>query len=482
MTLRNAAILAADVVGYTRLIADAEEQTLHLLTDLQAMFWDTIGRFKGRAFNTAGDAIRAEFGSTADAVEAALALQQMLQARNASSPLGRQMMYRIGIAAGEVVDQDGDVHGTPVTLATALEGLAAPGGLCISKAVYDDVAASHAGRFADLGMVKSSAAPGGVHAYTLILEQGGRGAAPPPPQANAAAKPATGKGGFSWAAAAAAGAVAVAGLAWFAQSRPPAPGPAAPKTAPSTAASPSPVAETKPAIVERATTAASPPPAAKAEPATKPAVADVQPQSSQPSSAAAGSGGDWLAINALRKRQVLQCSGEDLALAITSCRALLQNTSLPDSLIADTQASLGAALRSTGKTDEAIEALSVAIKLAPDVAVYNNRGLAQFEKGNLDAAIADFSAAIKLKPDNGDALNNRAWTHFKAGRLNLAAQDAKLATTHASGAAYVWDTSGHINEALGRKQDAIDNFRRALALDPKQEASRSGLARLEGKP
>ncbi|MEQ1696446.1 MAG: tetratricopeptide repeat protein [Hyphomicrobiaceae bacterium] len=473
MTLRNAAILAADVVGYTRLIADSEEQTLHLLTDLQTLFWETITRFNGRAFNTAGDAIRAEFTSTASAVEAALELQQTLHARNAGSPLARQMMYRIGIAAGEVVDQDGDVHGTPVTLATALEGLAAPGGLCISKAVYDDIAPTHAGRFADLGIVQSSAAPLGVHAFTLILDRRTGSAPASPSEAKSSKQPQARKMRIVPWAAAAAGMVAISVVAYLAQSQQQTPLPSATTASRSAVVPPTTViADAKPAA------------AAKPEqaPAPKPTTPDAQPQSSQPVPTPAGLGNDWLAIDALRKRQVSQCAGSDWNLAITSCRAVLQTASLPDSLTAELQANLGAALRQTGKTDEAIEALSAAIKLVPEGAAYNNRGLAQFEKGNLDAAIEDFSAAIKLKPDNGDALNNRAWTQYKAGRLTLAAQDAKLATTHASEAAYVWDTSGHINEAMGRKQAAIENYRRALALDPKQEASRSGLTRLEAKP
>ena len=492
MTQRTAAILAADVVGYTRLIAEAEEQTLHVLTDLQSMLRDTIARFGGRPFNTAGDAIRAEFASTLNAVEAALALQQTLQARNAGAPLARQMLYRIGIADGDVIDQDGDVHGTPVTLAMALEGLASPGGLCVTKHVYDQISHLHDGRFTDLGVVKTAAAPAGIHAFTMITTQGKHGAADagsgkPATQAAARRQP------LAWAAGAV-GLLAVAGLAWWmaplsmtqskttvataptavpvrpAVASPSAGGkPASPPVAPSvsTPSAPSPSAPRPSPIVPVATTA--------------PTATAITPMPDAPLSSS-GPNTDWPALEALRKRHVVQCSGDDVNVAITSCRALLKAGQLPDASLAEIQASLGSALRQAGQTGEAIDALTAAVKLVPASATYNNRGLAYFESGKMDLAIDDFSAAIKLKPTDGEALNNRAWTQFKAGRLNLAAQDAKLATAYAGGSAYVWDTSGHINEALGNKQAAIEHFRRAIELDPKQEASRKGLARLQAKP
>jgi len=495
MTQRTAAILAADVVGYTRLIAEAEEQTLHVLTDLQSMLRETIARFDGRAFNTAGDAIRAEFASTLNAVEAAVALQQTLQARNAGAPLARQMLYRIGIADGDVIDQDGDVHGTPVTLATALEGLAPPGGLCITKHVYDQISDVHGARFTDLGVVKAAAAPSGIHAFTMVMTQGVRGATDAVPD-KTAIQAAARRSPFAWAGAAA-GLLAVAGLAWWmtpiwlTQSTTtvvsaPTASPVRPASGstegPTVASSGAGVKPANPSVAPPAPVSSAPKPSPIVPVATTaPPATAITPMSDAPLSSS-GPNTDWPALEALRKRHVAQCSGDDVNVAITSCRALLKAGQLPDASLAEIQASLGSALRQTGQISEAIDALTAAVKLVPTSATYNNRGLAYFESGKMDLAIEDFGAAIKLKPTDGEALNNRAWTQFKAGRLNLAAQDAKLATAYAGGSAYVWDTSGHINEALGNKPVAIEHFRRAIELDPKQEASRKGLARLQAKP
>src|SRR5579872_5666239 len=133
------AILAADIAGYSRLVAEDEEETLGRLEMYRAVFGDFVDRWGGRIFNTAGDATLAEFPSSVDAVRCAVDIQESIRARNLSYPPSRQMFYRVGITVADVVERDGDLLGDGVNLASRLGGLAAPGGICVSRAVYEQV-------------------------------------------------------------------------------------------------------------------------------------------------------------------------------------------------------------------------------------------------------------------------------------------------------------------------------------------------------
>ena len=139
-TRKLAAILAADVVGFSRLVGVDEEGTLARLRSYRTALIDpTIEKHHGRIVNTAGDGILAAFHSVVDAVRAALELQTALNARNDTTPDERRMDLRIGINMGDVVEQDNDLLGDGVNIAARLEGLAEPGGICLSRAARDQV-------------------------------------------------------------------------------------------------------------------------------------------------------------------------------------------------------------------------------------------------------------------------------------------------------------------------------------------------------
>jgi class 3 adenylate cyclase len=161
------AILAADIAGYSRLVAEDEEETLRRLAKHRAVFGDFVARWGGRIFNTAGDAALAEFPSSVDAVRCAVDVQESIRARNLSHPQHRQMLYRIGITVADVVERDGDLLGDGVNIAARLGGIAIPGGICVSRAVYEQVANKLSVKFDDLGQQHVKNMPGAIHAYSI---------------------------------------------------------------------------------------------------------------------------------------------------------------------------------------------------------------------------------------------------------------------------------------------------------------------------
>jgi adenylate cyclase len=186
-TRRLAAILAADVAGWSRLMEADEEGTLAALKAIRAELTDPrIGEHHGRIVKTTGDGMLVEFASIVDAVRCALAVQQGMAARNAEVPAGRRIEFRIGINLGDVILDDGDIYGDGVNLAARLEALAAPGGICVSRVVREEVRDKLEAAFEDLGeqQVKNIARP--VQVYRVNPDR----ARPDPPQIAAAAAPA----------------------------------------------------------------------------------------------------------------------------------------------------------------------------------------------------------------------------------------------------------------------------------------------------
>ena len=135
---RLAAIMAADVAGFSRLMGRDEEGALRRLTALRRDVFDAeIARNRGRIVKTAGDGILVEFPSVVDALHCALAVQESLQARNHDEPAEMRIDFRIGINLGDVILDAGDVFGDGVNIAARLEALAEPGGICVSQTVID---------------------------------------------------------------------------------------------------------------------------------------------------------------------------------------------------------------------------------------------------------------------------------------------------------------------------------------------------------
>ncbi|HEY7709346.1 MAG TPA: adenylate/guanylate cyclase domain-containing protein, partial [Candidatus Entotheonella sp.] len=171
MERKLAAILSADVQGYSRLMGEDEEVTILTLMAYREVMTDLIEDYRGRVVDTPGDNLLAEFASVVDATQCAVAIQEELQRRNAQLPANRNMAFRIGINLGDVVVEGDRIYGEGVNLAARLEGLAEGGGICISGTVYDQVASRLDLQYIDLGeqRVKNIVTP--VRAYRVCLDE-----------------------------------------------------------------------------------------------------------------------------------------------------------------------------------------------------------------------------------------------------------------------------------------------------------------------
>src|SRR5215472_14493098 len=151
-TRRLAAILAADVAGYSRLIGADEGGTLQALKAIRAELIDpTIAAHNGRLVKTTGDGLLVEFGSVVDALRCATEVQAGMAQRNAVVPDEERIEFRVGINMGDIVVEDGDIFGDGVNIAARLEGLAEPGGICVSARVQEDAASKLDLTFDDIG-------------------------------------------------------------------------------------------------------------------------------------------------------------------------------------------------------------------------------------------------------------------------------------------------------------------------------------------
>jgi adenylate cyclase len=138
-TRRLAAILAADVAGYSRLIGADEGGTLQALKAIRAELIDPkIATHNGRLVKMTGDGLLVEFGSVVDALRCATKVQAGMAERNATAPTDKRIEFRIGINVGDIAVEDGDIFGDGVNVAARLEGLAEPGGICVSARVQED--------------------------------------------------------------------------------------------------------------------------------------------------------------------------------------------------------------------------------------------------------------------------------------------------------------------------------------------------------
>ncbi|MGZ6236413.1 MAG: adenylate/guanylate cyclase domain-containing protein [Syntrophales bacterium] len=165
-----AAILSADVKGYSRLMGEDEEATLRTLNSYKEVMGSLIQQHRGRVVGTAGDSVLAEFGSVVDAVQCAVEIQQVLRAKNAVVPENRRMEFRIGINLGDVIEEGDTIYGDGVNIAARLEGLAAAGGICISESAYQQIENKLPLRYDYLGEheVKNIAKP--VRVYCARIE------------------------------------------------------------------------------------------------------------------------------------------------------------------------------------------------------------------------------------------------------------------------------------------------------------------------
>ncbi len=198
---RLAAILSADVVGYSRLMAEDDRETLRTLKAYQEVTATLVRQHRGRVVDSPGDNLLAEFPSARDAVEAALEIQRVIGARNLAVPTERRMQHRIGIHLGDVIVDGERIYGDGVNIAARLEAQAEPGGICVSGAVQEQVGKKLAVSYQDLGPQSLKNIPEPVRAYHVRTEE-------------PAAAPEVGRRGKLWALAATA--IAVVAVASFA--------------------------------------------------------------------------------------------------------------------------------------------------------------------------------------------------------------------------------------------------------------------------
>ena len=176
---RLAAILAADIAGYSRLMGEDEAATVHALKGHQAAVLPLIGRHGGRVIDTAGDGILAEFPSVIGASECALEIQAVMTARNERVPAARRLLFRIGINLGDVIHDEGRIYGDGINVAARLQEIADPGGICVSRPVFDQVSHVLAAAFQARGArtLKNIARP--VDVFAMAPAAAGAGVPPP---------------------------------------------------------------------------------------------------------------------------------------------------------------------------------------------------------------------------------------------------------------------------------------------------------------
>src|SRR5215204_6841367 len=159
-----AAIFAADVAGYSRLMGEDEVGTLRTLAAHREIMDRLIAEHRGRIANTAGDSVLADFPSVVDAVQCAVEVQQELAEANEGVPPDRRMSFRIGIHVGDVMVRGADLLGDGVNIAARLQGLAEPGGVCLSEDAHRYAARPLALTSTDLGIQEVKNINGGVRA------------------------------------------------------------------------------------------------------------------------------------------------------------------------------------------------------------------------------------------------------------------------------------------------------------------------------
>jgi class 3 adenylate cyclase len=165
---RLSAILAADVAGYSRLMGLDEVGTARVLREHRAVSDALVAKHGGRIVKTTGDGVLIEFPSVVDAVECAVAMQAVMAERNDGVPEDRRMLFRIGINLGDILIEGDDILGDGVNIAARLEGIAEPGGICISSSTYDHVRGKVAVDFADLGEQKLKNIARPVRVYSFV--------------------------------------------------------------------------------------------------------------------------------------------------------------------------------------------------------------------------------------------------------------------------------------------------------------------------
>jgi len=165
------AILSADVAGYSRLMEEDEAATVKTLTAYRETISSLIQQHRGRVVDSPGDNLLAEFASVVDAVQCAVETQELLKAKNSELPENRRMQFRIGVNLGDVIEEGNRIYGDGVNIASRIEAMADPGGICISMSVYNQIKKKLVLDYEDLGehTVKNISEP--IRVYRVPLER-----------------------------------------------------------------------------------------------------------------------------------------------------------------------------------------------------------------------------------------------------------------------------------------------------------------------
>jgi adenylate cyclase len=164
------AILSADAVGYSRLMAEDESATVKTIASYREVMASLVKQHRGRVVDSPGDNLLAEFSSVVDAVQSAVAVQSEFQTRNEELPNNRRMEFRIGINLGDVIDDKGRIYGDGVNIAARLEAMADPGGICVSKTAFDQIETKLPLGYEYLGEQSVKNIPKPVGAYRVLMK------------------------------------------------------------------------------------------------------------------------------------------------------------------------------------------------------------------------------------------------------------------------------------------------------------------------
>jgi class 3 adenylate cyclase len=168
---RLAAILAADIAGYSALMGADEEATVRDLKAHQAVILPMIAEHGGRVIDTAGDGILAEFGSIINAVKCAISIQRTMLERNTDIDLTRRMQFRIGVNLGDVIYDEARIYGDGINVAARLESIADPGGICISDKVHQEMRGKIDVSYRDLGRAYRAFFAAGAQHFPPLADQ-----------------------------------------------------------------------------------------------------------------------------------------------------------------------------------------------------------------------------------------------------------------------------------------------------------------------
>ena len=177
-----AAILYADVAGYSRLTGEDEDATHHCVTAYLDVISDMVARHRGEVKHYAGDAVLAQFSAVVDAISCAVAVQEELRHRNRDLPCQRKVEFRIGVNLGDVIEDRGDIYGDGVNIAARLESLAEPGGICISGTAHDAIGSKTAVGYKFMGEQKVKNIANSIRAYQVVLDISDQGSPAQAPQ------------------------------------------------------------------------------------------------------------------------------------------------------------------------------------------------------------------------------------------------------------------------------------------------------------